>query len=67
MTSVIPILLLYQDGDLLDSGRLVYAVGDGWRGHEAGAPYDAIHVGAAASSIPKELLSQLKVKIKHCF
>ena len=30
-------------------------------GYLAAAPYDAIHVGAGASSIPTELLKQLKV------
>lgn len=38
------------DGDLLKSGVLELHVGDGWRGWPARAPYDAIHVGAAAES-----------------
>ena len=38
------------DGDLLASGLLELHVGDGWRGWPAHAPYDAIHVGAAAES-----------------
>ena len=33
---------------------------DGHQGFEAGAPYDAIHVGAAPEFIPKSLLEQLK-------
>lgn len=39
-----------SDGDLLTSGLLELHVGDGWRGWPAHAPYDAIHVGAAAES-----------------
>jgi protein-L-isoaspartate(D-aspartate) O-methyltransferase len=45
---------------LLASGRLQLVVGDGRRGYEASAPYDAIHVGAAAAEIPQALISQLK-------
>ena len=33
--------------------------GDGRLGWPAGAPYDAIHVGAAAASLPRELVEQL--------
>jgi protein-L-isoaspartate(D-aspartate) O-methyltransferase len=50
-----------QDGDLLVSGRLSFSISDGWEGYESRAPYDAIHVGAAASSLPEELIKQLKV------
>lgn len=28
-------------------------VGDGRQGYQEGAPYDAIHVGAAAATLPK--------------
>lgn len=35
--------------------------GDGWKGWAENGPYDAIHVGAAAASIPIDLVSQLKV------
>lgn len=34
--------------------------GDGRLGCEEFGPYDAIHVGAAASDIPQNLLNQLK-------
>lgn len=34
--------------------------GDGWDGFAAKAPYDAIHVGAAAPHIPEALQQQLK-------
>lgn len=45
---------------LLESGRLSIHVVDGKQGFPEGAPYDAIHVGAAAADIPKALLDQLK-------
>ncbi|XP_067847255.1 l-isoaspartyl protein carboxyl methyltransferase, like isoform X2 [Heptranchias perlo] len=45
---------------LLSSGRLTLIVGDGRRGYPSGAPYDAIHVGAAAPTVPQALLQQLK-------
>jgi len=38
---------------LLKSGQLQLVVGDGRQGWEQFAPYDAIHVGAAAPEIPK--------------
>jgi protein-L-isoaspartate(D-aspartate) O-methyltransferase len=31
---------------MMDSGRIEIIHGDGWKGYEAKAPYDAIHVGA---------------------
>ena len=34
-------------------------VGDGWAGHAAGAPYDAIVVSAAADEVPASLAAQL--------
>lgn len=40
--------------------HVVLAEGDGRLGHAAHAPYDAIHVGAAAASVPAALLDQLK-------
>uniref|UniRef100_A0A671SXY7 Protein-L-isoaspartate O-methyltransferase n=1 Tax=Sinocyclocheilus anshuiensis TaxID=1608454 RepID=A0A671SXY7_9TELE len=36
------------------------AVGDGRMGYAEEAPYDAIHVGAAAPTVPQALLDQLK-------
>lgn len=44
---------------LLESGRLELLVSDGRLGHESGAPYDCIHVGAAAAAIPPALTAQL--------
>ena len=35
-------------------------VGDGRKGWPQAAPYDAIHVGAAAREIPQELFDQLR-------
>ncbi|XP_026864639.1 l-isoaspartyl protein carboxyl methyltransferase, like isoform X1 [Electrophorus electricus] len=49
-----------DDPDLLTSGRIKLVVGDGRLGFPDGAPYDAIHVGAAAPMVPKALLDQLK-------
>lgn len=41
--------------DLLESGRVVIVRGDGRKGYAPEAPYDAIHVGAAAPEIPPEV------------
>ncbi|XP_030630806.1 l-isoaspartyl protein carboxyl methyltransferase, like [Chanos chanos] len=49
-----------DDPELLSSGRIKLVVGDGRLGYPEGAPYDAIHVGAAAPTVPKALLEQLK-------
>ncbi|XP_070576568.1 protein-L-isoaspartate(D-aspartate) O-methyltransferase-like isoform X2 [Ptychodera flava] len=46
--------------ELLDSGRLTLVTGDGRQGYAPGGPYDAIHVGAAADTVPQALLDQLK-------
>lgn len=34
--------------------------GNGWLGCPEEAPFDAIHVGAAAASLPSKLVEQLK-------
>ncbi|XP_072220903.1 l-isoaspartyl protein carboxyl methyltransferase, like [Leuresthes tenuis] len=49
-----------DDPELLSSGRIKLIVRDGRLGYPDGAPYDAIHVGAAAATVPKALLEQLK-------
>jgi len=36
----------------LDDGRIRIISGDGRRGYSVWAPYDAIHVGAAAPELP---------------
>lgn len=50
-----PVLASY-----LTSGCLKIVVGDGRQGYPAAAPYDAIHVGAAAVEIPQMLIDELK-------
>ncbi|XP_002877607.2 protein-L-isoaspartate O-methyltransferase 1 [Arabidopsis lyrata subsp. lyrata] len=45
---------------LLKEGSLAVHVGDGRQGWAEFAPYDAIHVGAAAPEIPEALIDQLK-------
>jgi protein-L-isoaspartate(D-aspartate) O-methyltransferase len=44
----------------LDSQILEIRQGEGWLGWPTGAPYDVIHVGAAADTIPSSLATQLK-------
>nr|CAD7592769.1 unnamed protein product [Timema genevievae] len=41
--------------DLLESGRVKLVVGDGRQGYKEEAPYNAIHVGAAAPTLPEAL------------
>ncbi|CAM9148245.1 unnamed protein product [Ascophyllum nodosum] len=50
-----------DDETLLSSGRVSLVTGDGWKGWAEKGPFDAIHVGAAAETIPEALVSQLKV------
>eukprot|EP00978_Attheya_sp_CCMP212_P004143 scaffold9012_cov54-Attheya_sp.AAC.1 len=61
-----------EDGDLLvqsssgsvsgsHTATVELKVGDGWKGLPEAAPFDAIHVGAAADTFPKNLMSQLAV------
>mmetsp|Transcript_49873 Transcript_49873/g.156088 ORF Transcript_49873/g.156088 Transcript_49873/m.156088 type:complete len:225 (-) Transcript_49873:177-851(-) len=45
---------------LLDSKSLIMIEGDGRKGIAEHGPYDAIHVGAAAPTIPQSLIDQLK-------
>lgn len=45
---------------MLETGRLMLVVGDGRQGYEPEAPFDAIHVGAAAPTLPEALVKQLK-------
>ncbi|KAI0828699.1 Pcmt1-prov protein [Trametes gibbosa] len=46
-------------GAALDDGKIKMIVGDGRKGLLEDGPYDAIHVGAAAPSLPAELVEQL--------
>ena len=45
---------------LLRDGTIRFVKGDGRLGWKEDAPYDAIHVGAAAKSVHAELVEQLK-------
>jgi protein-L-isoaspartate(D-aspartate) O-methyltransferase len=47
------------DGDLLAS-TVELKVGNGWLGWAEQGPFDAIHVGAAAASLPIDLVLQLR-------
>jgi protein-L-isoaspartate(D-aspartate) O-methyltransferase len=46
--------------ELLSSGAIKFVTGDGRKGYAEGAPYDAIHVGAAAAEHHAVLEDQLK-------
>ncbi|KAH6908370.1 Pcmt1-prov protein [Coprinopsis sp. MPI-PUGE-AT-0042] len=46
-------------GEVLESKEIEVVAGDGREGHSPGGPYDAIHVGAAAPTVPPALLEQL--------
>lgn len=50
--------------DLLTDGRITMVTGDGRNGCKAGAPYTAIHVGAASPKLPYTVchLSSLHTK-----
>jgi protein-L-isoaspartate(D-aspartate) O-methyltransferase len=50
--------------NFIKSERVKFTQGDGTKGLEAEAPFDCIHVGAAAQKIPAPLLKQLKIKGK---
>ncbi|XP_063705611.1 protein-L-isoaspartate(D-aspartate) O-methyltransferase [Culicoides brevitarsis] len=49
-----------DDASLIDSGQVMIIEGDGRLGYKEKAPYDVIHVGAAAPETPQELINQLK-------
>jgi len=46
-------------GDLIEKGVIRIKAGDGWKGDVKNGPFDCIHVGAAAESVPQALLEQL--------
>jgi protein-L-isoaspartate(D-aspartate) O-methyltransferase len=66
---IIPELVLYAqkntqaaNPDLMaPKGSVAYQLANGWEGAPDHAPYDFIHVGAAAESLPQTLVDQLKV------
>ena len=45
--------------NLLDEKKVILIQGDGRNGYSQRGPYNCIHVGAAASEIPKPLIDQL--------
>ena len=50
-----------HNAELFNNDRIKLETFDGSKGYSPGAPYDAIHVGAAAQKMPVPLLEQLKV------
>ena len=46
--------------EMLRTGQVVFVKADGRKGWKEGAPYDAIHVGAAAVQVHEQLIEQLK-------
>lgn len=46
--------------EMLRTGQVVFVKADGRKGWTEGAPYDAIHVGAAAVHLHEQLIEQLK-------
>lgn len=52
--------VLSDKPELLNTGRLKLIAGDGRAGFQEDAPFDAIHVGAAAPVVPQALIQQLK-------
>jgi protein-L-isoaspartate(D-aspartate) O-methyltransferase len=50
-----------HNADLLDNGQIKFVTGDGRQGYQKEAPYDAIHVGAAAPTLPQALVDQLAI------
>eukprot|EP00953_Heterococcus_sp_UTEX-ZZ885_P011963 6899-Heterococcus_DN1.PRE.1 len=55
-----------DDKDLIASGKIKLYTKDGWQGLPDEAPFDAIHVGAAADSVPQELVSASAAQVA-CF
>eukprot|EP01084_Bolivina_argentea_P231221 389965_1 len=47
------------NSDLIENGRVHLVCGDGREGILSEAPFDAIHVGAAAAELPAKLVNQL--------
>uniref|UniRef100_A0A182IJ70 protein-L-isoaspartate(D-aspartate) O-methyltransferase n=1 Tax=Anopheles atroparvus TaxID=41427 RepID=A0A182IJ70_ANOAO len=48
-----------DDQSLVNTGKVILVEGDGRQGCREYAPYDCIHVGAAAPETPQELVNQL--------
>ena len=56
-------------GDLLQNGRIKLVVGDGRQGYVQDGPYHAIHVGAAAPTLPQAVSYKFSTLQKYlrCF
>lgn len=50
-----------HDARLFNIERLIVKQGDGWKGCPELAPFDCIHVGVAAATLPEALVEQLKL------
>ena len=53
--------ILKHHKNLIDKRIIHLELGDGRKGFKDAAPYDGIHVGAAAEEPPKEFIEQLKI------
>ncbi|KAK6108154.1 Protein-L-isoaspartate(D-aspartate) O-methyltransferase domain protein [Brugia pahangi] len=51
--------IMKHHADLFTNHRIILVQGDGRKGYAKEAPYNAIHVGAAAPEIPVQLIEQL--------
>ena len=47
--------------NILNREKIKIITGDGREGYSDWAPYDVIHVGAAAPEVPKSLIQQLSI------
>ena len=52
--------IMADNPQLVESGRCSIMQGDGYQGLLSEAPFDLIHVGAAAPELPQALIQQLK-------
>lgn len=51
--------VMKDNAPFIQEGFLELKAGDGYQGYPSAAPFDAIHVGAAAPTIPNALITQL--------
>ncbi|XP_008547950.1 protein-L-isoaspartate O-methyltransferase [Microplitis demolitor] len=51
--------VLNDHPEYIKEGRVKFVEADGREGYKPGGPYDAIHVGAAADTVPEQLIEQL--------
>ena len=50
-------------GKLLETGQIKLVTGDGRQGYAPDGPYDAIHVGAAAPTLPQAVSIHVLMRI----